>query len=234
MLAADAAVVRCGVDYPVAGTGGIFVFEVSRTYIRKGIVTVEVHASGGTDRQTGAAIAKGVGQWDTHATNRIDQGLEGAEVDLHVVVGLDTEVVANGVDQSVRVGGVEGLVDATLPAAIEAHVEIALHRQCGGGAGVGVDAPHHDDVGAFPEAFATEDEGGVGRVGVDAGVVVGADQQKVRRIGLCEAIGDDGRWLWGVGQHRCGVVIGAVTGIREAVGVGQWGDAVVDLDELAL
>ena len=104
----------------------------------------------------------------------------------------------------------------------------------------GVDAPHHDDVGALPEVLTAEKEGCVRRVGVDAGVVVGARQKEVARFRVGEpGVGFDRVDLFNADRSRIdgptvgGCAVPVAVGLVETRGLlGGWSG--VDDDKLTL
>ncbi len=59
------------------------------------MVAVEGEAAGRRDVEAGVDVACGVLEGNGDAAEAVDDGLEGAEIDLDEVVDLDAEVVVN-------------------------------------------------------------------------------------------------------------------------------------------
>ena len=144
------------------------------------MVAVEGEAPGLGDVEAGVGIAYGGLERDGDAADGVDERTERTEVDLDEVVGVDPEVLVDRVDQLLRVVAFVGLVDAALSRrAGDVDEEVAGKRQHGDLRRARVDAPHHDGVAAFAQVRAVAERRRVGRVGVDARVVVGAGDQEV-------------------------------------------------------
>ena len=60
---------------------------------------VEGDAAGAADVEAGLPVAGGIGEVDGHAVDRLDQFPERGEVDLHVVVDVDAEVLVDRADE---------------------------------------------------------------------------------------------------------------------------------------
>ena len=143
-----------------------------------------------------------------HAADGVDQLLEADEVDLHVVVDRDVEVVLDGVDERLGAVGVRGVDARGLAGAGDREVEVAREREDVGLLRLGIDPQHHDRVGAVAAGVA-EEAAGVGVGGVDALAAVGAHQQVVGGLaaagGQVDVVdpGDLPEPDAEVGRHRC-------------------------------
>ena len=163
------------------------------------MVAVEGEAARLRHVQAGVHVTGGVVEGHSHTTEPVDDLLEGAEVDLDVVVDGHAEVLHQRVDELVGVVAHERRVDAARPvAACDLHVQVAGERQHGSALGGGVDTHHHDRVAALAHALSVAEGRCVGRVRVDAGVVVGTGDEEILRFGV----------RVGEGFDRSGVALG--------------------------
>ena len=110
LLAADAAQVgpRVAVPHAVELVG-----EVAAAGEGEGAAAVEVAAAGLADVEAGLEVPGGVGEADVDAAERVHDGPEAVEVDQHVVVDGDAEVLLDRLHQLPR-AALEGGVDAVL------------------------------------------------------------------------------------------------------------------------
>ena len=147
--------------------------------------TAEREAAGFGDREPGRAVADRGLERHGNAIDGVDEFLERAEVDLHEVIGLDAEVLADRVDQTLWIVTCVRLVDPALArAAVDLQPEVAREREDGDLIRRRVDAPHHDRVAALAGSLAVAERWRKSGVRVQAGVVVGARDQDVAGAGL--------------------------------------------------
>ena len=140
----DAAQVTGGIvsPHPV-----LHVLQVAGPGEGQGLLPVEGHAAGLHDVEARVRVAHGPVEVERHTVDGVDDPLEALEVDLHVVVDLDAEVVADGVDELLGaplVGGVDPLVR---PRPRDGHPQVALSERMSSRSPLGVDPHDHDDVG---------------------------------------------------------------------------------------
>ena len=183
------------------------------------------------DGEPGAAGAHRLVEVDGHPADRVDELLERREVDLHVVVDRDAEVLLDRLDEALRGGrpvALERLVDAALRVrAGDGDPQVARERQQPGGRVLRVEPQHHDRVGAGPgDGAATP---GHGVIGVEAGVVVRADEQVVHRrpgrtvLGLAEGV---------AAELDPGDVAELVVEVGEGAGGAERADDADDVEEI--
>ena len=89
---------------------------MARAHVGEGVLAAEVEAASRRDVEPGVRVAGRVPERHRHSANGVDEGLEGAEVDLHEVVDADPEVLVDRVDQPLRVVALVRRVDPSLVA----------------------------------------------------------------------------------------------------------------------
>jgi hypothetical protein len=146
------------------------------------VLAVEDEAPGRGDVEPRVVVASGEVERHGDAADGVDQRLEGAEVDLDVVVDPHAEVLVERVDQPLRVVATVRRVDPRPAAVGDVDVEIAGERQQRDAVRLRVDAQHHDRVAALTHSLAVTEGAGVGRVGIDARAVVGSGDEEVARF----------------------------------------------------
>ena len=172
LLAGDAPEVGRAVVLPLPVD---LVLVVPRPHIGERGIAVERHAAGRGHVEPAVTITGRVEERHLHAADHLDQLLEGAEVDVDVVVDLHAEVLLDRLHEAARVGGIEGRVDAATPVAVgDAHPQVTGERQDRGRLDVALDPQDHDRVGAVADDRLAEEGGGVGDVGGDAVAAVRA------------------------------------------------------------
>ena len=173
------------------------------------------------DVDADALVADRRGERHADATDGVDDGLEGAEVDLQVVIDEDAEVVEDRLGEHGVVALLVRRVDPVLAEAGNLHPQVPGEREYGGGAGGRVDAQHHDRVAALTDAVAARIGCPCpGRVGIDAGVAVVANNKKVLCLGVSRSEGLDGADVDRNGARKL------VAGIAR----GDGGDSRIDAD----
>ena len=181
LLAVDPAEVAARVELPLVVPEDLVVLAGPGEGERLG--AVERPAARVRDGEPGAAGADRLVEVDGHPADRVDELLERREVDLHVVVDRDAEVQLDRLDEALRGGrpvALERLVDAALRVrARDGHPQVARERQQPRGRVLRVEPQHHDRVGAGPGDVAAAT--GLRGIGIEAGVVVRADEQVVDR-----------------------------------------------------
>ena len=202
---------------------GVAVVVLARPHVGKGLVAAQLDASRLGHAEVGVAVSGRVFEGHLHTAHCIDDALEGAEVDADVVVDADAEVGHDRVDESLRfvrpVGGVYAVAGIGLG---DAHVQVTGKRQDRGGIVLRVDADQHDAVGETGVPAASLVGLRIGRIRVDAAVVVAARDEEVlgREVPLGQIVEVDtidGR----VGRNVCRreghhlAVVETVVGIDE-------------------
>ena len=161
--------------------------------VRESTGAVEVETARIGNVEAGVRIHRRILERHRDATDRIDQRLESAEVDLDVVVDGDPEVEVDGVDQLLRlIEAVRAVDPAFAVRAGDLDPQVSWQRQHCRTTGRGVDAHDHDRVAALTQRVARTDR--VGGVRCVACAVVRAGDQEVACVWI-------GRWE-GLGRGR--------------------------------
>ena len=143
LLARDAVEVASGARVLPLPRRGVQVLQVTRAYVRQRRRSVEPVAARPPHVEAGELVTCRGREVHGHGPDRVDELLERLEVDLEVVVEVETEVRAQGVDD--RLGPVvERGVDLRVPEPGNLHPQVARERHRVAPVTVGME--HHQRV----------------------------------------------------------------------------------------